>query len=196
MESCEWFSQWLTRAVSVFRCNSSKLLHLEHFHLSPNDTKFSIFNSCYATWSEAYRLVRMPNAPELRLHDPLDPENLPKTDRRDVLARNWTKEWANLDKSPAKKRTIRFPVFPKQPWKHKCAPPKHRTESPSKGLLKPPKCKPREHLSRNATPKKSKSRTAKQATSRPLPTLQVPSKLPATLTPKQELLHNSSLASL
>ena len=84
----------------------------------------------HATWSEACRLVRMPHAPELRLHDPLDPENLPETDR-DVSARNWMKEWAKFDKSPTKKRTIHFPVFPKQPWEHKCASPKHKKESPT-----------------------------------------------------------------
>ena len=102
-----------TNGLAKCRCSHPNAPKKVHSHVCSEE--FDCYNSCHATWSEAYRLVRMPNAPELRLHDPLDPENLPKTDRRDVLARNWTKEWANLDKSPAKKRAIRFPVFPKQP---------------------------------------------------------------------------------
>ena len=52
--------------------------------------------------------------------DPLDPESLPRIDNQETLAKHWTKEWATVDVLPTKKRTIRFPVFPKKELKHEC----------------------------------------------------------------------------
>ena len=52
----------------------------------------------------------MPDAPELRVHDPHSrsrehPEN------QEVLARNWMKEWANLDESLTNTCEVRYPVL-------------------------------------------------------------------------------------
>ena len=177
-----------TNGLAKCRCTHPNAAQQIKSHFSSEE--YDCYNSCYATWSEAYRgrIVQMPDAPALRLFDPLDPENLPKTDKRDVLARNWTKEWVKFDKSPTKKRTIRFPVFVQKTFEHKCAPPKHKTEQPAKGLLKPPTYQVREHQSTPDVPRKRNEKKSQKILSRKLPTLQVPSNLPATLTPKQELL--------